>query len=201
MNAPAELVLVRHAAAEPRTAEAPDEGRALTARGRRDAAALVGPLRALRPAAIWSSPYRRAVETLEPTAAALGLEVQTGWELREWDDGLPFTDDWAPHYERSWVDPSFARERGESLEELTRRAVAALRALAHQHPAERVLVGSHGTFVARALCGFGVPVRWPFPQTMLTPAIYHLRFRDPRGQPVITGPGISQSRSRPGINR
>lgn len=95
-----------------------------------------------------------------------------------------------PRYERSWADPAFARERSESLDGLTRRAVAALRALAHQHPAERVLVGSHGTFVARALCGFAVPVRWPFPQSMPSPTVYHLRFPDPRGRPVVTGPGI-----------
>lgn len=186
-----EVVLVRHATAVAPTAHGPDEHRRpLTVRGMREAAELVERLCSLRPAAVWSSPYRRAIQTVEPTARALDLGVQTGWELREWDDGLPFTRDWVPHYERSWADPSFARAGGESLDQLTRRAVAAIRALAARYSAERVVVGSHGTFVSRALCGFGVPVRWPFPRTMPMPAIYRLRFGEQRERPVVTGPGV-----------
>jgi 2,3-bisphosphoglycerate-dependent phosphoglycerate mutase len=128
------------------TADGPDElRRPLAPAGLLQAQELTETLTALRPTAVWSSPYRRAVQTVEPAARALDLAVLTRWDLREWDHGLAFTPDWIPHYEHSWADPAFARPDGESLDHLTRRAVDAVRALATQHAGERVLVGSHGT--------------------------------------------------------
>lgn len=185
------MVLVRHAISVPRTADGPDElTRPLALDGLRQALALAEPLVVPRPAAVWSSPYLRAIQTVAPTAHSHGLEVQTRWELREWDDGLAFTDDWIPHYEHSWADPSFARPGGESMDQLTGRAVAALRTLAGRYAGKRVLVGSHGTFVSRALCGFGAAVDRHFWQHMPMPAIYCLRFVAGAQQPEVTGPGL-----------
>ena len=186
-----QVVLVRHATSMVPTADGPDEfQRPLAPHGRLQALELVEALTALRPAAVWSSPYLRAVRTVEPTAQALNLAVQTRWELREWDHGFAFTPEWIPNYENSWADPASARPGGESLNQLTRRAVDAVRALAAQYAGRLVLVGSHGTFVSRALCGFGVPADWPFSRDMPMPAVYHLRCAGQRGQPEVTGPGL-----------
>jgi 2,3-bisphosphoglycerate-dependent phosphoglycerate mutase len=182
-----DVVLVRHALSVPRVADGPDElGRPLAPEGERQAVELVGTLAEPRPVAIWSSPYRRAVQTIEPTARALDLTVHTDPELREWDDGLPYTDDWEPHYARSWADPSYARPGGESLNQLTTRAVGALRALAGAHAGRRVLVAGHGTFIARALAGFGERVDPAFWQRMPMPAVFRLRFADLNGDPSIS---------------
>lgn len=179
-----DVVLVRHALSAARTADGPDEmGRPLAPDGLRQALGLVDVLAAPRPLAVWSSPYRRAVQTIEPTARALGLPVHTEWELREWDDGLPYTDDWEPHYARSWADPSHARPGGESLDQLTTRAVGAVRAIASEHAGRRVLVAGHGTFIARALAGFGHPADSAFWQRMPMPAVFRLRFSDLRADP------------------
>lgn len=181
-----DVVLVRHAMAVTRTADGPDEAdRPLTAEGLVQARRLVGVLSEPRPAAVWSSPYRRAVQTVEPVAAALGLPVRTRWELREWDDGLPYTDDWEPHYARSWAEPSYARPGGESMDQLTARAVGAVGALAREHEGHLVIVAGHGTFIARALGGLGVPVDAAFWQRMPLPAVYRLRFDDLSGDPRV----------------
>ncbi|WP_250003579.1 histidine phosphatase family protein [Actinoplanes sp. M2I2] len=186
-----DVVLVRHAVAVPFTADGPGElTRPLTGDGLRQALELVEPLTALRPVAVWSSPYRRAIQTVEPTARALGLTVHTRVELREWDDGLRYTDDWEPHYARSWADPSYARPPGESLDQLSTRAVGVVRALAGEHAGRVVVAAGHGTFIARALCGFGVPVDWAFSRRMPMPAIYRLRFAGPRDGPAVTGDGL-----------
>jgi 2,3-bisphosphoglycerate-dependent phosphoglycerate mutase len=109
------VVLVRHALSIPPTADGPDElTRPLAGGGLQQAVDLVEILTELSPVAVWSSPYRRAIQTVEPTAEALGLPVRSSWELREWDDGLPYTEDWEPHYARSWADPSYARPEGEA---------------------------------------------------------------------------------------
>ncbi|MGI5149340.1 histidine phosphatase family protein [Plantactinospora sp. CA-294935] len=186
-----EVVLVRHAKSVPPSLDGPDEfTRPLSPVGLQQALDLVDTLAGLRPTAVWSSPYLRAVQTVQPTARALGLPVHAQRDLREWEDGLPFTDDWDPHYEQSWSDPSFARPGGESLDPLTVRAVAAVRALASAHPGELVLAASHGTLITRALRGFGAPADRAFAQRMPTPALYHVRFADPHSTPAIFGPRL-----------
>jgi broad specificity phosphatase PhoE len=60
-----DVVLVRHAASVPPTADGPDQlTRPLTAAGLRQAAELVPALIEPRPVAVWSSPYRRAIRDL-----------------------------------------------------------------------------------------------------------------------------------------
>ena len=180
------IVLVRHAESVYPTPDGPDEyHRPLTDVGLAQAEDLVEELAALEPDLVASSPYLRAVQTIEPVARAVGLPVHTDHALREWDFGIPPTPDYVRYYEESWADPDFARPGAESLRRLTDRATAALRALARHGT---VIVGSHGTFVSRALIGFGVPVDWPFSRDMPVPAIYRIAGTD------ITGPGLSPSR-------
>ncbi|MFI9381590.1 histidine phosphatase family protein [Kutzneria sp. NPDC052558] len=176
-----EIVLVRHAESVVPTPDGPDEyRRPLTETGHAQAAHLIEELAAIKPDLIAASPYLRAVQTVEPLARALGLPVRTDHALREWDSGLELTPDYARHYEASWADPDFARPGGESLNQLTARAMSILRSFTGA-----VVIGSHGTFVARALAGFGVPVDWPFSQAMPMPAIYRIT------DAGITGPGLS----------
>lgn len=75
------LYLIRHAAAEDRAPGLPDEERALVDKGHHQARALarafaagVEPL-APAPELVVSSPAARAIQTAEPIADALGLEV------------------------------------------------------------------------------------------------------------------------------
>lgn len=77
-------VLVRHASAGDRNDwNGDDRLRPLDERGRRQAVELVEELRPLEIGRIVSSPYVRCVETVEPLAAALGLEVQLDDRLAE----------------------------------------------------------------------------------------------------------------------
>ena len=77
-------VLLRHASAGHRTDwEHDDTGRPLDARGRRQSADLVEILRPFGVSRVVSSPYVRCVETVEPLAAALGLQVEEDDRLEE----------------------------------------------------------------------------------------------------------------------
>jgi 2,3-bisphosphoglycerate-dependent phosphoglycerate mutase len=184
----AELLLVRHAQSVIPSPGGPDDHhRALTPAGVEQAERLVAELERVRPRSIASSPYLRAVQTVEPLGRALGLPVETSYALREWDSGLDPTPDYARHYAASWADPAFARPGGESLDQLTERATAALTALARPHGT--VVVGSHGTFVSRALVGFGLTaVDWDFSRAMPMPAVYRVRFDE--GGVQVSGPGL-----------
>jgi phosphohistidine phosphatase SixA len=77
-------VLLRHASAGHRTDwEHDDTGRPLDARGLRQSADLIDILRPLGISRVVSSPYVRCVQTVEPLAAALGLEVEEDDRLEE----------------------------------------------------------------------------------------------------------------------
>lgn len=189
----ATLILLRHAAPVIPSPGGPDDyTRPLTTEGHQQARSVIDELGALTPRAIVSSPYLRAVQTVQPLAQALGLPVRTDYELREWDSGLKPRPDYARHYALSWTMPRLARAGAESLDQLSRRAVAALLGLAQQHNDSTVVVGSHGTFIARALVGFGFTrVDWAFSHAMPMPAIYRLDLTDHRiqaGGPGLTGP-------------
>jgi 2,3-bisphosphoglycerate-dependent phosphoglycerate mutase len=183
------LILVRHAAPLIPTPAGPAElVRPLTAAGLDAAAALAPELAALRPGGVASSPYLRAVQTVRPAAQLLGLRISLRLALREWDSGFEPGPDYARYHAESWADPAQARPGGESLTQLSTRAVRALREMLTGPDA---LVGSHGTFLARALVGFGIPVDREFVRAMPMPAVYLLDFADPDAVPEITGPGLT----------
>jgi len=86
------MLLIRHARAGQRDDwSGDDRRRPLDERGRKQAADLVAALSKYRLARILSSPYDRCVQTVEPLAHALGLEVEIRDELgEEWqlDEGV-----------------------------------------------------------------------------------------------------------------
>jgi 2,3-bisphosphoglycerate-dependent phosphoglycerate mutase len=186
------LVLVRHAESVRPAAGGPDESRRpLTASGMEAARALAPGLLDRRPTAVVSSPYLRAVQTVQPVASELGIEVDTRWNLREWDSALAPAPDYAVEYARSWARPDLARPGGESLEQLSRRAASAIIRVANGHRGGVVIVGSHGTFISRALAAFGLAVDWPFHRDMPMPALFELRFASDAEAPTIAGPGLT----------
>ncbi|MEV6221742.1 histidine phosphatase family protein [Nocardia fluminea] len=78
----------------------------------------------------------------------------------------------------NFATPHSVRADGECLDQLSRRAAAALFALADRHYDGTVIVGSDGTFIAQALVGFGFTVDWEFTYAMPMPAIYRLDLTD-----------------------
>jgi phosphohistidine phosphatase SixA len=77
-------VLVRHASAGRRERWSGDDGlRPLDERGRKQARGLVAALLPLGIDRVCSSPYVRCVQTVEPLAVALGVEVEEREELAE----------------------------------------------------------------------------------------------------------------------
>ena len=167
---------MRHAQSVPPCFGEPDDDhRPLTPAGLAAADLLVDRLAAYAPAAVLSSPLLRAVQTVTPAAAALGLAVTTWPSLREWEPGLLPSADWEARYAYSWAHPGFSHGAGESLDALTVRAGKALARMGVEYPDATVLVGSHGTFLARALIASGLPADWESWRAMPMPAIYEIR--------------------------
>ena len=103
--------------------------------------------------AIYSSPLERCVETLEPLAAARGLEIRTSDALIEMDAG-----DWTgrtlPSLRRVKLwhtvqrNPSrFHFPGGESFVDAEARVLDELEQIVRRHPRGRIVVGTHGDIV------------------------------------------------------
>jgi 2,3-bisphosphoglycerate-dependent phosphoglycerate mutase len=184
------LIVVRHAEAETRTIGGPSEHeRPLTDRGRRQADELVDVLLRYTPVAIVSSPYRRAVDTVTPAAAALGVEVETRADLREWDDGLETTDDRRPLYDRCWRDSDHRFGTGETHAELRARATNSLHELLERASDGAVVAAGHGTWITRGLEGLGIAGGADFWEAIPLPAVYLLT--SDGGGVSARGPGLS----------
>lgn len=118
--------------------------RPLNETGRAQAAALVEELTDEQIDAVYSSDLARALDTAQGVAAVHGLEVQPLPGLREknfgtWE-GLTDTEI-RERFPQALVGPW---GDAETSEELAERVLAALRAIAADHPGGRVLVVTHG---------------------------------------------------------
>lgn len=155
------FVLVRHGEAQGNremrylgTTDVP-----LTPRGEEQARQLAEAVRPFRPAALYSSPLRRARATADEIGALLHLDVLVGDDLREQDFGAwenrTRTEVQADDPERlaAWeAGAEVAPPAGESLIATRQRVVACADMLAARHPGETVVIASHVGPIKALVC-------------------------------------------------
>jgi probable phosphoglycerate mutase len=120
--------------------------------GLRQAQAVGKVLGAERFDVIYSSDLSRAMQTAQPTARALGMEILQDRNLRERHYGMFERQTYAEvkgrhsaEYARFAArDPDFDFGGGESLKNFSERSIAAVSRLAKQHEGQHVLVFTHG---------------------------------------------------------
>lgn len=128
------IELVRHAKAHSRDRwwGKPDRKRPLTDSGHDQARDLARAILAAGPVdALWSSPFVRCVQTLEPLATKAALPVQTDEALAE-AATLPVVDGGDAWVAAAW---------------LGGRAIAFVNWLCDEHPSGRVVACSHGDII------------------------------------------------------
>lgn len=160
LSEPARLLLIRHgetpnnAARMFRGPDGAEEG--LSETGHAQAAALARSLATLdlpRPR-LYASSYRRAQQTAQPIAEALGLPLHTLPGVHEIHTGdwmgRPYSDVDTRFHELIAPDGQFGYPGGESLAQVADRFHAALNGLKPQ-PGETVIVVSHGAALVALL--------------------------------------------------
>ncbi|MDD9969015.1 MAG: histidine phosphatase family protein [Myxococcales bacterium] len=142
------LYLVRHAESRP-DFTLPEADWPLSERGHSQAQELVPVLSALKIDVLYSSPYVRAMDTIKPAAARLGIGIRVHDDLRERElskHGLG--DAFWPTVQRSWAERDFALQGCESYNDCQRRIVPAIHGIAAAHPGRTIALASHGNALA-----------------------------------------------------
>jgi 2,3-bisphosphoglycerate-dependent phosphoglycerate mutase len=164
------VYLVRHAHAHWNT----DDARPLSEQGT-ESAARVAMLLSERPiVAIYSSPSRRALDTVTPLASRLGLKVQLMPALRE-RELLPMPRELFENaVAATWRLPQRAPAGAESNEEAQRRGLSALMRVVETHSGQHVVVSTHGTLMALILNGLDPSLGFEFWRRLTFPDVYAL---------------------------
>lgn len=138
-----ELYFVRHA--EPNHSNHDDASRELTEKGLRDRRLATAFLADKNITAVLSSPFKRAVDTVQDFADAAGLSVLTDPDFRERRVDSVWIDDFDGFCKQQWADFDYRLTDGETLHMVQERNLAALRRALHTYSGQAVAVGSHGT--------------------------------------------------------
>lgn len=162
------VTFIRHCESSGQAPDAP-----LTSKGQADAFRLPERLSNLRLDALYTSPWRRALQTIEPLAAARSLPIFQEPRLRERLLSTQDLDDWLEHVRRSFVDIDYRASGGESLREAQIRGLAALRRIAdegHAHAA----IASHGNLLSSLLHAVDPAFGFESWRGMPNPALYRV---------------------------
>lgn len=165
------FILIRHA-------ESPwseDENRPLSTAGARAAQSLPQRLGGYSISAIYSSPYRRSLQTVMPLAEHLGLSISEAFDLRERTLGSFQHASFEEAVAATWSNFERAYPRGESSRSAQQRALAVARGLARRHPSETVALATHGNLLALLLNAFDPNVRFNFWKSLEFPDAFELR--------------------------
>lgn len=170
-----EIFFVRHA--EPNSKNHDEKNRELTPKGLADRRLILDFFRERALDAVFSSPYRRAMETITPLARERGLEIRLDEDFRERRVG-GWLEDFDAFARAQWADFSYRLPGGECLAEAQTRSLRALRRILEEYPEKHVAVGCHGTALCTVIHAFDPSFGYPDFAAMqrLMPWIVQFRF-------------------------
>jgi 2,3-bisphosphoglycerate-dependent phosphoglycerate mutase len=171
-----ELVLVRHA-----TATGQDANAALTIEGQREAHLLANLLMKYQIRRVISSPFARAAESVRPFCGRANLRLETDDRLIERVLSGRNLPDWREHLRRSFDDPDYCLEDGESSRAAQARGTAVVRAALVS--GERCVLVTHGNLLALILKSIDATVGFDEWSRLSNPDVFVLHVDDegPKG--------------------
>jgi len=176
------ILLIRHA--ESIYVNGQELGRPLSEKGMLDANQLAFKLKDSNIDFLYSSDYKRAVQTVEPLAKTLGLEVQTSECLRERKLKANYInleyDDFIEAVRLSFDDVNYALEGGESVSDAHSRVIPFIENLLNIHHGKTIAIGSHGNIMTMILKYYDPSYGFDFWSKLKMPDVYLLVFNEKR---------------------
>lgn len=172
------LYMVRHA--ESPYVHGRERTRGLSADGVAAAERLAGLFADIEVHFMASSPYARAVQTIQPIAERQGLTIAEYEELAE--RSIIGLDRYAPWdvvkeaIRRSFVDIDFALEGGESTRRARERAIPVMERLLEDYRGKNIVIGTHGNIMTIILNYYDDRYGFEFWNAATQPDVYRLTF-------------------------
>ena len=134
-----------------------------------------------------SSPYSRAIQTIEEIAHGRNLEVQLFEELKE----RPIKGEYKPPEEdiiqaikKSYDDKDYCKSGGETMKQAQGRAIPVIKQLLNEYKGKNIVVGTHGYIMTIIMNYFDEKYGFEFWESTTKPDIYKLCFEGDRLQKV-----------------
>ncbi|MDW2878347.1 MULTISPECIES: histidine phosphatase family protein [Bacillaceae] len=170
---PTNLYFVRHA----HSTYTPDElARPLSSRGFADAERINGILEKENIDIVISSPYRRAVQTVEGVAKVIGQEVIIEDGFKERNLSAKPVEDFNLAITKVWEEPSFSWEGGESNIDAQKRGIEATLKVLETYEGKNIAVGTHGNIMVLIMNYFDEKYGFSFWKDLNMPDVYKLTF-------------------------
>ncbi|WP_421378438.1 histidine phosphatase family protein [Bacillus salacetis] len=169
------VYLVRHA----HSFYTPDElERPLSEKGFADAKKIKGILAEEKIDLFISSPYRRAVQTIQGAADVFGKEILIADAFKERTLTAEPADDFDLAISKVWEDWFFSWEGGESNITAQERGIAGLLKVLEEYEGKNIVIGTHGNIMVLIMNYFDKTFDFAFWKQLEMPDIYKLTFEE-----------------------
>ncbi|WP_317972539.1 histidine phosphatase family protein [Paenibacillus sp. CCS19] len=160
--------------------EGTERTRGLTDQGTLDASRMTELLRPESIEVFASSPYRRAILTIQELAESAGQDIIVYEDLKEQHFSsatvrMP-NDELLPLLRQCYADPTFALPDGESNADCQRRAIAVLQELLTTYHGRKIAVGTHGAVMALMMGYYDPQYDLDFMLNTSKPDVYRMEF-------------------------
>ena len=135
------IYFVRHA--EPIHSHVDDRTRPLTEEGISDTRIVLETLKDKDISAVYCSPYKRSIDTIQNLADYFKIGIQTDERLQERVSGV--NGNVHGMFQRRWEDRDFHEEGGESINLVQQRNIEALIEILKENEGKNIVIGTHGT--------------------------------------------------------
>jgi 2,3-bisphosphoglycerate-dependent phosphoglycerate mutase len=168
-----DIYFVRHA----HSVYTPEElERPLSEKGARDAMRVTDLLKDKNIDAICSSPYKRAVETVEGIASIHKLKIDIYEDMKERTLSGEPVEDFSQAIGKVWREPHFSFPGGESNLQAQKRGVRCFFNMLDKYGGKSVAVGTHGNIMVLIMNHFDDCYNLDFWNALDMPDIYKLTF-------------------------
>ena len=174
------IYLIRHCSARGQEAEAK-----LTNEGLVQAQELASFLKDKNIEHIVSSPFERAIKTIEPLAKDINLDINTDDRLIEKKLSDKKLSDWMEKLKYAFEDLNVAYEGGESSKEAMDRGIEVIHELIKSNK-ENIAVVTHGAILTLILKYFDNKIGFNEWKDLLNPDIFLVEFEEDRNTKIST---------------
>jgi len=172
------IYMVRHA--ESTYTEGNERTRGLTAKGKIDVEKITKILKDEGINVIISSPYTRAILSVEGLAQCLNLKINPFEDLRErhFAGGIIEIIELMSAIRDNFHDPDFALPGGESNAVCQNRSIAVLKIILKEYEGKKIAIGTHGLVMTLMMNHFDSNYGLDFLNQLKKPDIYKMQFED-----------------------